>query len=84
MIKGKTTSGFEYQIDERVEKDWKFLKLVREVDKDSLAVFDLTERLLGEKQTDALVNMYTDEDGFSDTEKIFADVTEIVNTSLKN
>ena len=55
MISGKTRTGFEYVIDDNVFDDYEILELMAKVKKnDSLAIFELIERLLGEEQKDRL------------------------------
>ena len=54
MIKGKTKSGFEFEIDENVFDDWELLKNIRAIDKgESSLVVDVVETILGE-QAEAL------------------------------
>ena len=55
MISGKTRTGFEYVIDDNVFDDYEILELMAKVKKnDTLAIFELIERLLGEEQKDQL------------------------------
>lgn len=55
MIRGKTESGFEFELDENVLDDWKLMKYLRNVDKgDVQYIVDIEERLLGEDQCEKL------------------------------
>ena len=51
MLRGKTESGFEFELEDNVLDDWKLVKYLRNIDKgDSQYIVDVAERLLGEEQ----------------------------------
>lgn len=55
MISGKTQSGFEYTIADNIGDDYELLELMGEVrNGDTLAIFELIDRVLGKEQHKAL------------------------------
>lgn len=88
MIKGKTESGFEFEINEKVAKDGLTLKYLSKVLKDDLTgVYDLIDRMvelgLDEK---ALYDHCMDEDGIVPLEKLVTEIVGILkyNSETKN
>lgn len=85
MITGKTSQGYEFIVDPRVLKDWKFVKAIRRAEsKDQgqrlLGVMDLIIMLLGEDQADALSEQIAeDNEGFSSVDTMYQVVIEILN-----
>ena len=64
MLRGKTESGFEFELDDNVLDDWKLVKYLRNVDKgDSQYIVDVAERLLGEEQCEKLENFIEEKYG---------------------
>ncbi|KAA9238575.1 MULTISPECIES: hypothetical protein [Aerococcus] len=85
MIKGVTKTGFRYSFDERILKDFRTLRLFREVDKNPLYTPDLVDAILGKKQAEALVNHVAKRNGgFALDEKVGAELADILrNTKVK-
>lgn len=55
MEKGKTKSGFEFEIDEAVFDDWDLLERLNAIDKGNTAiVVDVAHDVLGEDQLERL------------------------------
>lgn len=54
-MKGTTSSGFNYEIDPEIVKDYEYLELAAKSQKNGLLFPDLVEYSLGEKQKDTLV-----------------------------
>lgn len=55
MIKGKTTTGFEFEIDETKLDDWELLEKFNAIDKGETGMFvDVANDLLGKKQMEKL------------------------------
>lgn len=66
MIKGKTKTGFEYEIHDNVLDDFEVLELVGAVDENTVALPKLLTALFGEEQKKA----YTEHMRDSRTKKI--------------
>ena len=78
----KTTSGFKYEIDERIKKDWDFLKAVTNLQKEP-SDFDNLEKLynmlLGEKGFEELKeHIKKQNDGFCPVDVLTKELTEII------
>lgn len=87
MIKGETSSGFKYEIDPAVLKDYRLLKICKKVDKgDLLALEEMVEKILGEKQAEVLEDHLENEQGIVDYELVMNEMMEIFNDreELKN
>lgn len=55
MIKGKTNSGFEFEVDANALDDWELLEQLNAIDKgETSMVVDVFKKLLGEEQFEAL------------------------------
>lgn len=84
MIKGTTSSGFEFEIDEKQLKNYEFVELISEVDENELLMPKILKMLLGD-QVEALKNHVRDEDGIVPIEKMVQEIKDIFgNTQVKN
>ncbi|QBX15871.1 hypothetical protein [Streptococcus equinus] len=84
MIKGTTSSGFEFEIDEKQLKNYEFVELISEVDENELLMPKLLKMLLGD-QVKALKDHIRDEDGIVPIEKMVQEIKDIFgNTQVKN
>lgn len=55
MEKGKTKSGFEFEVDSAVFDDWEILEKLNEIDNGNSALMvDVARQVLGQEQLDAL------------------------------
>lgn len=85
----KTTSGFEFKIDERIKTDWDFLKAIGNLQKnpsDLGLMENLFTMLLGDKGFEKLKKHIKEQnDGFCPVEALSREFTEIVqsNNELK-
>lgn len=83
MIKGKTKTGFKFEIDERVLEDWNLLKAIGHAESEDPSerirgVMSLAELLLGDKE-DALKKHIADRnDGFVPTAEMSEAITDIL------
>lgn len=81
----KTTSGFEFNIDERVKTDWDFLEMVGNLQKnpsDLSMMKGLFIKLLGEKGFEKLKKHIKEQnDGFCPVEVLSKEFTEIVQST---
>lgn len=80
MKKGKTKSGFEFEVDENVVNDMRLVDAVAEVADGSnpLAISFVVKTILGDAK-EALYKHVAEEDGRVPVEKINDEVTEIIN-----
>lgn len=85
MIRGKTSSGFEFKIDEDQLKNYEFVELVAEVDENELLMPKLLKMLLGDKQVKTLKNHIRDDKGMVPVEKMVDEIKDIFeNAQIKN
>lgn len=92
MIKGKTSSGFEYQIEDDARDDMELLEAFMEIDDGKIgALRKVIKSLLGDEQKTALYDFHRDKKtGRVPASKIMADLSEILNdageqsTAVKN
>lgn len=54
MMKGKTSSGFQFEVDDKVLDDWELIEDLSESSKNGYAEIRAAKRLLSEKQYAAL------------------------------
>lgn len=80
MIKSKTTSGFEYQVDERLMQNFRFVRLLREWQNNNLAQVDVLDFMLGKEQAEALQEHVANKEGFVDSQKIADEMNEMFET----
>lgn len=90
MIKGKTKSGFSFEVDERIVKDYSFVKLVAAVGAENASDTDvfinseaMMERLLGKKGKQALIK-HVENDGISDIEEVYTEFSEVLEAIKSN
>lgn len=88
MVKGKTKSGFSYEINPAILKDWDFLELVdafQNGDTSFKSIKSLLCMLLTEDGFDALKEHIRTQNGTADVTLIMHEFTEICNNpKLKN
>lgn len=88
MTGGKTKSGFKFNVDENVFKDWDFVTLTDTVRQGNGTMKDVNALLtmvLGEKGFEDLKTHIRKKNGYADVELVKAEFEEIVNaTKLKN
>ena len=76
MIKNKTTTGFEFEIDERALQNYELLELLNDVDENPLLITKVTKMLIGAEATAKLKDHVRDEDGFVSTEEMSKEIAE--------
>lgn len=93
MVSGKTSTGFEYEIDERAANDWRFVKALADADSDDESrrisgTASLVPLLLSETGEKALMRHIAEqEDGFVPTTRVLSEITEMltkIRTEIKN
>lgn len=78
MIRGKTTSGFEYELEDDAFDDYELLETLRKIDKgESGCIVDMVNMLLGVKQKQNLKEHIRKENGKVSASKMLEEVMEI-------
>ena len=86
MIKGKTKSGFNYQLSKARLENYELIESLVEVETNPLALPNTVNLLLGKEQADKLKDHLRDEEGLISTQKLSDEIKEIFNNQkeLKN
>lgn len=87
MVKGVTTSGFEYEVDETKLKNMRMLKLFQKMQNDGSAFLDAITAVLGEEQEEGLYIHLEKTEGSANVENTAREFGEILRNSgdaLKN
>lgn len=81
MIKGKTTSGFSFEIDPEAFNDWRLLRKIRAVDKgEGQMAADVAEAILGSEQLELLENHIEKEHGKVTITDMMVELEEIIES----
>lgn len=86
MIKGKTTTGFKFEIDKRTLENYELVELLNDVDENPLLITKVTKMLLGDEGTKKLKDHVRDEDGFVSGISMSKEIVDIFKASqdIKN
>lgn len=80
MRKGKTESGFEYEIDEGILDDYELLEMLCQIDEGEIApIFKMVNRLLGKEQKEKLMEHIRDQSGRVSVTKMINEIMGIIN-----
>ena len=77
MLKGKTESGFEYEVSDAAMNDYELVEILAEVDTNPLLLPRLVKKLLGDKQKNKLLDHLRTKDGNVPIDLISAEIMEI-------
>jgi len=55
-IEGKTSTGFEFKVEENLLDDWELVKKLRKIKEDGLMLVDIAMEILGDEQLEKLEN----------------------------
>ena len=78
MIKGKTSSGFKFQINEStINDDYELLELLGELEENPLLISKVVRKVLGLDAAAALKDHVRDEIGVVSIQKMNEEITEI-------
>ena len=85
MIKGKTKSGFKYEVDERIKTDWRLVKAIADSQSNDdgiklKAVSDMFSLVLGGNEELLMQHIANRNDGFVPMEQMNAEITEIIQS----
>ncbi|WP_238385792.1 hypothetical protein [Streptococcus sp. S784/96/1] len=75
-IKGKTSTGFEFEIEDTVKDDYELVEALAELEVNGLMLPKVMRKLLGDKVED-LKNHIRADDGHVSTQKLMAELKEI-------
>lgn len=79
-VTGKTSSGFEFSILKKMLNNAEFLEAFAEVQNgDTMKIFDLVKKTLGQDQKQRLYDHIRDEDGCVPTDVLANEFAEIVS-----
>lgn len=82
MLRGKTESGFEFEIDEEILDDYDFLELLCHIDEgDASLTTKMVDMLLGEEQKKRLKDHVRAKSGRVSATRLLAEVMEIFNAT---
>lgn len=77
MIKGKTSSGFNFEISKDVINDYELIENLGELDDNPLILGKIVKQILGKEQTSKLKNHIRNENGVVPTDKMTQEIIEI-------
>lgn len=89
-MQGETKSGFKYEIDDRVLKDWRFIEAITEADKGKgVAQLEGARKMIhlmfGDDYDKFMDHISEQNEGFVPAEAVMAEVKEIFeNSTPKN
>lgn len=82
MIRGKTTSGFEYELEEELLDDYELLESLCEIDEgNGEEIVAVVKKLLGEEQKNRLKEHIRTEKGRVSAQRLFEEVSEILKSN---
>lgn len=81
MIKGETSCGFKFEIDENQLDDMEFLEALADMQEDVIVFPKVCKMLLGNEQKKALYNHLRDENGKVPIASVERAITEIMSRS---
>ncbi len=81
MIKGKTKSGFEFEISKDVVNDYELVENLAELEDNPLILAKVIKQILGEEQTEKLKNHVRNEKGIVPTDRMTQEIIEIFQNS---
>lgn len=80
-VKGKTSTGFAYDIDPGIFDNYELFELFAEVEENQLVIPKIIRAILGKEQKDALIEHVRGEDGIAKVEDISKELMEILESS---
>lgn len=81
-MRGKTSTGFEYELSDSIKDDWNLLKLLRKIDKgEAQCIIDVSFRLLGDEQEERLEKFLEEKEGDVKASSMIREISEILNSN---
>ena len=84
MIHGKTTTGFEFDVDPDAIRDMEFIELAAQVEENGLLLPKMIERVIGKEQKQALYDHVRNSDGRVLIDKVNDEIKEIFDSLNTN
>lgn len=87
MVKGKTKSGFEFELDDEAMDDLEFVELLAESDMNPSVIPQIVKTILGEKQYAELKEHLRNDKGripMSAVDEALTEMFEAAGESVKN
>ena len=82
MLRGKTESGFEFELDDDVLDDYELLELFCKIDEGETSLTTkMVDTLLGEEQKERLKDHVRVKSGRVSSKRLLAEITEILNST---
>ena len=81
MLKGKTKSGFEFEIDEKIADDMELLEAIAEAETETYKFPKVLEKVLGKEQKQRLYDHVRTKKGNVPIEKAMNAFVEIMNAA---
>lgn len=81
MIKGKTSSGFNFTISKDVKNDYELIENLGQLEDNPLILGKIVTQILGKEQTVQLKNHIRNENGIVPTDKMTQEIIEIFKNS---
>ena len=81
MIKGKTSSGFEFTISKDIKNDYELIENLGELEDNPLILGKIVKQILGKEQTSKLKDHIRNENGIVPTDKMTKEIIEIFKNS---
>ena len=81
MIKGKTSSGFNFTISKDVKNDYELIENLGALEDNPLILGKIVTQILGKEQTAQLKNHIRNENGIVPTDKMTQEIIEIFKNS---
>lgn len=83
IIKGTTTTGFDYEITEAALNNYELFELIAEIEDNPLMLPKLVRLLFGEEQKKKLMDHCRAEDGTVPIQRVNDEIIEIFNSQQK-
>ena len=80
MIKGKTSSGFEYVIDDMALNNYELFDAISEVKQNPVMMPRIVKLMLGEEQKNKLIDHVRDENGIATIEAMESEIMDIMQS----
>ncbi|MGX7104126.1 hypothetical protein [Globicatella sanguinis] len=80
MAKGKTETGFKFEVKDNIVEDYELIEMIAEVDENPLVTPKLLNKLLGTEQVKALKDHIREDDGTVNVYKMLAEVKAIFDS----
>ena len=80
MLKGKTSSGFEFAIQKNTLDNYELVEALGDIDTNPFVLTKVVNLLLGKEQKEQLKEHVRDEEGIVTTTALMAEIEDIFNT----